>query len=61
MCVSRRKAVEKDARTHTHTGAEISTLKIGIQLHKLWITEVQFLVPVLKTIGITKKSNMKMG
>jgi len=40
---------------------EVSHVKIGIQLLKLWNLEVQFWVPILTAIGITEKSNMKMG
>jgi len=40
---------------------EVSHVEIGIKLLKLWNLEVQFLVPILKTIGNTVKSNMKMG
>jgi len=50
---------------------EVSHIKIGIKLLKLWNPEVQFWGPILnfgiteksnmKIIGITEKSNMKMG
>jgi len=40
---------------------EVSHFKIGIKLPKLWNLEVQFWVPILKTIGITEKSSMKMA
>jgi len=40
---------------------EVSHVEIGIKLLKLWSLEVQFWVPILTAIGITEKSNMKMG
>jgi len=40
---------------------EVSHIKIGVQLLKLWNLEVQFWVPILKDIGNTEKSDMKMG
>jgi len=40
---------------------EVSHIKIGVQLLKLWKLEVQFWVPILETIGSTEKSDMKMG
>jgi len=40
---------------------EVSHVEIGIKLLKLWNLEVQFWVPILTAIGITVKSNMKMG
>jgi len=39
-----------------------STVQNGrMELAKIWNLEVQFWVPLLKAIGITEKSNMKMG
>jgi len=40
---------------------EVSHFKIGIHLPKLWKLEVHFWVPILKAVGNTEKSNMKMG
>jgi len=40
---------------------EVSHVEIGIKILKLWSLEVQFWVSILTTIGITEKSNMKMG
>jgi len=40
---------------------EVSRVEIGVKLLKLWNLEVQFWVPILKTIGNTVKPNMKMG
>jgi len=40
---------------------EVSHVEIGIKLLKLWNLEVQFWVPILKGIGITEKSIMKIG
>jgi len=40
---------------------EVSHIKIGVQLLKLWNLEVQIWVRILKSIGITKKLYMKMG
>jgi len=40
---------------------EVSHVKIGVKILKLWSLEVQFWVPILTTIGITEKSNMKLG
>jgi len=34
-------------REFNHKFIEVSHIKIGIQLLKLWINEVQFLVPIL--------------
>jgi len=44
-----------------HKFIEVSHFKIGIKLPKLRNLEVQFWVTILKTIGNTEKSNMKMG
>jgi len=48
-------------REFNHKLIEVSHIKIGIQLPKLWNLEVQFWAPILKAIGITEKSNMKLG
>jgi len=48
-------------RKFNHNFKKVSHVEIGIKLLKLWNLEVQFGVPILKTIGNTKKSNMKMG
>jgi len=40
---------------------EVSHIEIRIILLKLWSLEMQFWVPILAAIGITEKSNMKMG
>jgi len=48
-------------REFKHKFVEVCHVEIGIQLLKLWNLEVQFWVPILATIGITEKSNMKMG
>jgi len=44
-----------------HKFIEVSHVEIGIKLRELWNLEVQFWVPILTTIGITEKPNMKMG
>jgi len=51
----------QNIREFNHKLIEVSHLKIGIILPKLWIVEVQFWVPILKPSGIIEKSNMKMG
>jgi len=48
-------------REFYHKLIEVSHVKIGIQLLKLWNLEVQFRVPNLKTMIITEKSDMKKG
>jgi len=48
-------------REFNHKFIEVSHVKIGIELLKLWNLEVQFWAHILKTIGNTQKSNMKMG
>jgi len=48
-------------REFNHKFIEVSHVEIGIKILKLWSLEVQFWVPILTTIGITEKSNMKMG
>jgi len=40
---------------------QASHFKIRNKLPELWNQEVQFWVPILKTIGITEKVNMKKG
>jgi len=44
-------------REFHHKFIEVSHVKIGIKLHKLWILEVQFWVPILKPIGNTEHEN----
>jgi len=51
----------KTIREFEHKLKEVSHFKIGLELPKLCILEVQFLVPILKPIGNTEKSNIKMG
>jgi len=51
----------KNIRGFEHKLKEVSHFKIGLQLLKLWNLEVQFRVSIRKPIGITEKSNMKMG
>jgi len=48
-------------RELNHKFIEVSHVEIGIKLLKFWKLEVQFWVPILTAIGITEKSNMKMG
>jgi len=48
-------------REFDHKLMEVSHFKIGTKLPKLLNLEVQFWVPILKPIGNTEKSNMKMG
>jgi len=48
-------------REFYHDLIEVSHFKIGVQILKLWNLEVQFWGPILKHIGNTEKSNMKMG
>jgi len=48
-------------REFKHKFIEVSHFKIRIKLPKLWNVEVQFWVPILKPIGNTEKSNMKIG
>jgi len=48
-------------REFNHNFIEVSHVWIEIQLLKLWNLEVQFWVPILEALGITEKSNMKMG
>jgi len=48
-------------RGFKHKFIEVSHFKIGIKLPELWNVEVPFWVPILNTIGITEKTNMKMG
>jgi len=48
-------------RQFNHKCIEVSHVEIGIKLRELRNLEVQFWVPILTTIGITEKSNMKMG
>jgi len=40
---------------------EVSHIKIGVELLKLWNLELQFWVPILNDIGIMEKSDMKMA
>jgi len=49
-----------NVRELNHKLIEVSNFKIGIKLLKLWHLEVQFWGTILKAIGITEKSNMKM-
>jgi len=44
-----------------HKFIEVSHVEIGIKVLKLWSLEVQFWFPFQTAIGITEKSNMKMG
>jgi len=48
-------------REFDHKSIEVYHVEIGIQLPKLWKLEVQFWVPIMKPIGTTDNSNMKMG
>jgi len=48
-------------REFNHKLIEVFHIKFEIQLPKLWDLEVQFWVPILKAIGNTEKSNMKIG
>jgi len=49
------------SREFKHKLIEVCYFKIGFQLPKLWNLEVRFVVPILNSNGIAKKSNMKMG
>jgi len=51
----------KTIREFQHKLIEVSQDQIGIVLPKLWNPEVQFWSSILKTIGITEKSDMKLG
>jgi len=51
----------QNIRELNHEFVEVSHMRIGIHLPKLWNLEVEFWVPIPKTIGNTKKPNMKMG
>jgi len=51
----------RNIREFNHKFIEVSHVQIGMKLLKLWNLEVQFWVPILKAIGITKKLIMKMG
>jgi len=48
-------------RELTHKFIEVSHFKIGILKLKLLNLKVQFWVPIMKAIGITEKSDMKLG
>jgi len=48
-------------REFNHKLIEVSHDEIALQLLKLWNREVQLWGLILKPIGNTEKSNMKMG
>jgi len=48
-------------REFNHKFIKVSHVEIGMKLLKLWNLEVQFWISILIAIGITEKSDMKMG